>query len=104
MNLNTILEEFEKEMFSKKYEISEILSFELFKQDDDNVFDIGYNHENNTFYINVQTYYPNYGDWKEEITFASYNMKYYNRDFLKYKILQLYNLIANGKTWESFEK
>jgi len=102
--LDDILSEFEQEMFSKRYEITDTLRFELFKQDDDNVFDIGYNHENNTFFISVQNFFPDNGDWNEEITFATYSMDYYNRDFLKYKLLQLYNLIAIGKTWESFEK
>ena len=80
------------------------IEFELFEQDEDNVFALHYNYEENIFAITVLTYHPNNGDFDEEVFLKTYSLDFYNKDFLKYKLLQLIDHIANGNDWRTFNE
>lgn len=107
-NLDAVLERFDAQV-NENHEQSEAyfcngLEFELFEYDKDTDFGLHYDYKENIFSISAIIFYPNGGGFDEEIFLKPYSLDFYNKDFLKYKLLQLIDHIANGKDWRTFDE
>ncbi len=92
LDLNSVLDKFEKEMFSdsREFEIADALEFELFDKDKDNVYSLQFDRIEKYFVITLVEFKEVGGETEIEESFIEkYPMELYNRQFLISRIVKL---------------